>query len=220
MRRLPATITSQYPIIASKPSLVGSLFSLYLVLMISKSRSIQVTKQYHRDANPWILATLLSPAFWLCLSAASATLTTNLLSISFVFSFRALPQSKLATNRTIFPLQEGLISCGSPSVVGLFPANIRKMEMSAWAINTSSSHRGAMSCWTEKFYLMKRKKHQKDLFRSTYLWPSFRNRSAILGDRVSLRYHGGTKRSVMHMSSYSKSPDSIVNWPIAVASHQ
>lgn len=76
-----------------------------------------------------------------------------------------------------------IIFLWSPSVVGLFPTIIREMDMSAWAINTSSSHHGAMSCWTEKFYV----KRKKDLFRSMYLWPIFRNSSALLGDRVSLR---------------------------------
>ena len=61
-----------------------------------------------------------------------------------------------------------------------------------------------MSCWTERFYLMKRKKHQKDLFRSTYFWPILSNSSAILGDRVSLRYHGGTKRSMMHIKLFKE----------------
>ena len=76
----------------------------------------------------------------------------------------------------------------------------------------SSSHRGRMSCWTEKSAV----EEKKNPDRCMYFWAIFSNGSAILTDKVSLRcrYH---EVPVMHMSICAKGFDSIVTRPIAAA---
>ena len=97
----------------------------------------------------------------LCLSpgglAAYCVLRAACCFVKYFFFLALVSHTKMAINRTIFPMLAGFRTCESPSPVGslLSTFSLGKLEIFIRAINTPSSHSGTMPCWTEEYLLKK-----------------------------------------------------------------